>query len=295
MDVLVTGGTGFIGSHLCAELAERDHDVTALSRDGDTAGLPDGVTGVAGDVTDYASIVDAFEGQDAVVHLVALSPLFEPAGGNAMHDRLHVGGTENVLAAAQEHDVGRFVHMSALGADADGSTAYIRAKGRAERAVMDSDRDWVVFRPSVVYGDGGEFVPFAKKLTTPYLTGLPGGGKTPFQPIWVGDLVPMLADAAEDDAHVGEAYDIGGPEVLTLGDVVRKAYRAAGKSVTILPIPMPLAKLGLSLAGPLPFVPFSADQARALQLDNRVADNDVTAFGVDAEELQTLDEYLGLA
>lgn len=294
MNVLVVGGTGFIGQNLCVELDERGHDVTALSRDPGDAELPAGVDSVAGDVTAYDSIEGAFEGQDAVVNLVALSPLFKPGGG-ASHEAIHLGGTENVVDAAEDHGVERLVQMSALGADPDGSTAYLRTKGQAEQVVRDAPMDWVIVRPSVVFGDGGEFVGFTKALTTPYVTGLPGGGKTRFQPIWVGDLVPMLADCATGEDRAGEVYEIGGPEVLTLADVTRLAYRAEGKSVRILPVPMALAKIGLTAAGPLPFVPMGPDQARSLRIDNTVVENDVAAFGVDPDDLTTLSEYLGLS
>lgn len=294
MNVLVIGATGFIGSHLVRKLTDRGHTVTALSRHATSADLPEGVRAYDGDVTDYQSIEGAFEGQDGVVFLPALSPLFKPRGGNVMHDKIHYGGTENALAAAEKHGVERFVHMSNLGASPDGRTAYMRAKGRAEERVTESDREWVVFRPSIVFGDGGEFIPFTRKLTTPYLAGLPGGGKTPFQPIWIGDFAPMIADALEEDEHVGQVYDIGGPEVYTLAEVAKLAHRANGRPVSILPIPMALAKLGAALAGPLPFIPFGPDQVRALKYDNRVTDNGITAFDVEPGNLLTLPEYLGL-
>jgi NADH dehydrogenase len=294
MNVLVTGGDGFIGQHLCATLDERGHDVTALSRDPDPAVLPDDVARVSADVTDYNSIVDAFANQDVVVNLVALSPLFRPSGGDQMHMTVHLGGTENVVQAAENQGVDRIVQMSALGADPDGPTAYIRAKGQAEDVVTSSDLDWVLFRPSVVFGDGGEFVSFTKKLTTPYVTGLPGGGKTRFQPIWIGDLAPMLADAVEAEEHVGETYEIGGPQVLTLADVAKLVYRAEGQSLTVLPIPMPLAGVGLKFVGLLPKAPIGSDQYRSLQFDNTTDRNDVTAFGVEPDDLRTLGDYLGL-
>ena len=295
MNVLVAGGTGFIGRNLCAELVERGHQVTALSRDPDPSELPDGVETAVGDISAYDSIEGAFEGRDVVVNLVALSPLFQPPKG-ASHMTVHYGGTENVLQATDEHDVDKLVHMSALGADPDGATEYIRAKGLAEEAVQEADIDSVIFQPSVVFGDGGEFVPFARKLTPgPLFKVLPGGGRTRFQPIHVGDLVPMLADAVEDDKHVGKTYEVGGPEVLTLAEVTRLAYEAKGKSAKIVPMPMAIAKLGLTVAGPLPFIPMGPDQARSLRLDNSTADNGVTAFGVDPDSLTTLQEYLGLA
>ena len=292
MKVLVVGGSGFVGSHLCRELKDRGHSVTALSRSPGDGSLPKGVAKAMGNVTAYDSIVEAFDGMDVVVNLVALSPLFKPSGGDEMHDRVHRQGTENVVRACEEHGVSRLVQMSALGADPNGDTAYIRAKGKAEGIVTDSSLDWVIFRPSVVFGDGGEFVSFTKKLAPPYVTPLPGGGKTRFQPIWVGDLVPMLADACEDDDHVGRTYEIGGPEKLTLAEVARAIHGAAGRSVTVLPVPMALAGVGLSVAGKIPGFPMGADQYRSLKFDNTTADNDVGAFGVSEGDLTTLGEYL---
>jgi NADH dehydrogenase len=301
MNVLLVGGTGFIGQHLCAELDDRGHDVTALSRNPDPSDLPESVGTAMGDVTAYDSIEAAFEGQDAVVNLVALSPLFEPEGGNERHDEIHRGGAENCLRAAEAAGVERFVHLSALGADPDGPTHYIRAKGRAENLVRDSDRDWVVFRPSVVFGEGGEFVSFTKRLKKLFAPGLPvyplpgGGTETRFQPVWVGDLVPMLADAVEDDAHVGGVYEIGGPEVLTLREITRLVYDAEGASVSIVSLPMALAGVGLKTLSAVPGFPMGADQYRSLQFDNTTADNDVDAFGVDPAETRTLAAYLGVA
>jgi len=290
----VTGGTGFVGEKLCRELDDRGHNVTALARDPGGADLPATVDTAMGDVTAYDSVADHFEGTDAVVNLVALSPLFEPKGGNRKHFEVHLGGTENCVQAAEEHDVERFIQMSALGADPDGPTAYIRAKGQAEDVVGESDLDWTVFRPSVVFGDGGEFVPYTKKLAPRPVAPLPGGGKTKFQPVWIGDLVPTLADAVEDEAHVGETAEIGGPEVLTLAEVAKLAHRANGHSLTVVPVPMSLAGVGLTVAGAIPGVPMGPDQYRSLQFDNTVPDNDVTAFGVDPDGLRTLADYLGV-
>jgi uncharacterized protein YbjT (DUF2867 family) len=290
MNVLVVGGTGFIGTPLTRELADRGHSVIALARSPGSATFPGTVETRTGDVTEYDSIVDAFEGIDVAVNLVALSPLFEPSG-NTTHAEVHLDGTRHVVQAAEEHGI-RIVQMSALGADPDGGTAYIRAKGRAEEVVRESSIEWVIVRPSVVFGDGGEFVSFTKTLTTPYVTGLPGGGATRFQPIWVGDLVPMLAEAVENDEHTGETYELGGPEVLTLADVATQIYRSEGKGLVVLPVPMLFARLGLAIAGAIPGIPMGPDQYRSLKFDNTVENNDVPVFDRSPDTLRSLADYL---
>ncbi|MFW6436078.1 MAG: complex I NDUFA9 subunit family protein [Halococcoides sp.] len=287
MNVLVAGGDGFIGRHLCAELADRDHDVAALARDPDPSVLPDGVETVAADVTDPSSVEPAAEGRDAIVNLVALSPLRTPRGGSAAHERVHVGGTETLLAAAAAANVPRFVQMSALGADPDGPTAYLRAKGRAETAVRESDRDWVIVRPSVVFGAGDEFLAFTKRITPPGLAPLPGGGRTQFQPIWVEDLAAILADCVLDEDRAGEIYEIGGPERLSLAALARLLRRTR-----VVPVPMALAKIGLSIAEAVPGAPMGLDQYRSLQSDNVTRDNDIGAFGLEPDDLTSVGAYL---
>lgn len=292
MNVLVTGGTGFVGTSLCAELASRGHDVTAMAR---TPGSADfggaDVATVAGDVTRPDSMEGAFEGRDAVVNLVALSPLYRPDGGNQRHFEVHLGGTENVLEAAREHDVGKIVQMSGVHADPNADTAYLRAKGRAEEEVRDSELDWVILRPTVLFGEDCEIVDFVKLVTTPYVTGLPGGGRQRFQLIWVEDLAPMLADCVDDDSHVGETYELGGPEVLTLKQVTERIYAAEGKPVTVIPVPLAMADVGLTTLGALGG-PLGKDQAKSLRKDLTVEENDVYAFDVDEDELTTFEEYL---
>nr|WP_317988551.1 complex I NDUFA9 subunit family protein [Haloprofundus salilacus] len=299
MKVLVAGGTGFVGTALVQELTARGYDVSVLARSPEDANLPTGVDRIALDLTsaDADAIRMAIADHDVVVNLVSPSPLFTPPGGNEMHEMVHLEGTEALVNAAETVGVSRFVQMSALGADADGETHYIRAKGRAETVIRDSALDWVIVRPSVVFGDGGEFVGFTRLLTTPYVTGLPGGGSTQFQPIWIGDLAPMLADCVDDEDRGGETYELGGPDVLTLADVARRIYAAEGKSLRVLPIPMPLAKLGLTVGGYVPGFHMGPDQYRSLQFDNTVSGgdsdtNDVRGFVVSPTDLRTLDDYL---
>ncbi len=292
MEVLITGGTGFVGRHLARALMDQGHDVVAVSRDPDTSLVPAGVECRAADVTQYDGVEDAIEGVDAVVHLVALSPLYRPRGGESMHEHVHVQGTRNLLRAMESTGVDRLVHMSSIGADPEGPTAYLRAKGRAEGIVDSSSVDATVFRPTVIFGAGDEITGFVRQVTTPYLTALPGGGRQPFQLIWVRDVAGMMAQALEEDRHLGETYEIGGPEVHTLEDITKLIYRAEGRRVTVLPVPMVLAGLAMTLAGPLPFVPFGREQYRGLQVDQTIDANDVTAFGRQPADLRTFRRYL---
>jgi len=123
---------------------------------------------------------------------------------------------------------------------------------------------------------------------------LPGGGKTRFQPIHVDDLAGMLVETLTDDTHVGETYELGGPENLTLREITNMVYDAEGKSVSIVSVPMALAGVGLSVGGKIPGFPMGADQYRSLQFDNTTTDNDIGAFGVEADDLTTLGDYLGV-
>lgn len=342
MKVLVTGGTGFVGTALCEELATRGHEVSALARNPHDADFEGAVETVRGDVTDYDSIEPHFEGQDAVVQLVALSPLFQPKGGNDRHFEVHLGGTENAAKAAREHGVGTFLQMSGVHASPNAETAYLRAKGEAEAIVRDSGLDWIVFRPTVLFGDGDEIRSFSKTVATPYLTPLPGGGSQRFQMIWVEDCVSLMADALEgktgdggetdsaeetaaepgadetpenDDAdpstdedgatepdegdtdranpHVGQTYEIGGPEVQTFAEIVELIYAAENKPVSVVPVPLALADVGLSVLGAVGG-PLGSDQAKSLRKDLVVEHNDVDAFGVDEANLRTFADYLGV-
>ncbi|WP_158058237.1 NAD(P)H-binding protein [Halorussus halophilus] len=285
MKVLVAGGAGFVGLPTCRILAERGHDVTVASRTPDTAELPSQVETVALDVTD-PDLTEAVSGHDAVVNLVALPSHRDPRGRT--HESVHRDGTRNLVRASEETDVERFVQMSGLGVESDVDTAYFRAKRQAERIVRDSDLDWVVYRPSVVFGDGCAFLPFVERVTPPIFAPLPGGGTMELQPMWVEDLVPMLADGVEDERRVGEIYELGGPERLTFAEIVERV----NDGVSVVSVPNSLASVGFSVAERVPGVPFGRDQFRVFAADNVVPSNDVTAFGVSEDDLRSLTDYL---
>ena len=292
MDVLVVGGTGFVGTHLSTALRERDQQVTAMARTPDETTVPAGVKTVTGDVTDYDRLVEVLPDYDAVVHLVSLSPLYEPRGGRDAHEHVTVGGTRTLVRAMADVGIDRLLFQSALGADPNGPTAYIRTKGRAEGIVRSSDLDWTILQPSVIFGDGDEFVGFTRLLTTPYLTALPGGGRTKFEPIWVGDFCQIAIEALTDPSHIHETYEIGGPEVFTLAEVATAIYEADGRSLRVLPIPMLFARIGLTVASPIPVIPFGPDQYRSLTFENVTDENAVASFGLDTGDLRSFSSYL---
>ncbi|MFW6435586.1 MAG: complex I NDUFA9 subunit family protein [Halovenus sp.] len=282
MKILVAGGTGFIGRVLCQTLNRRGHDVTAAGRS-----PPQSMAGIqttALDVTD-ADLTDTVAGHDAVVNLVALPSHVKPARS---HDAVHRQGTANLVSASEATGVDRFVQMSALGVDSDVETAYFAAKRAGERIVRDSDLDWVIYRPSVVFGDGCAFLPFLRKLAAARVVPLPGGGGLRIQPIWVDDLAAMVADGVEADRHTGETYELGGPDVLTLAETVVLLRPSA----IILALPMPVAAAGAIIAEYIPGLPIGRDQYRVQRLDNTVSSKDLAAFGFEKRDLRSLSEYL---
>ncbi|WP_227380835.1 NAD-dependent epimerase/dehydratase family protein [Haladaptatus halobius] len=291
MNILVTGGDGFVGRNLCRELADDGHDLTVLSRTPDPSVLPDGTETVAGDVMEYESIADAFAGQDVVVHLVALSPLFQHPD-EPSQETVQVDGTRNTVRAAIEHDLDYLVQMSSVGVDPSGETGYVRGKAWAEWVALTADIDTVIFRPNIMFGDADEFSNLTELGTFPYVTPLPDGGQTPFQPLWVGDTAAIIADTIGDDNYLNGIYELAGPEELTLADTTRRIHRSKGQPVTILPLPMKFVEAGLLLAHFIPQVPFGIDQARSLKMDLTSSRNDLAVFDRNESDLLTFDAYL---
>lgn len=285
MNVLVAGGTGFVGRSLCTVLDERGHAVTAASRSPDDSGLPDSVATTPVDVTD-PELDDVVSEFDTVVNLVALPSHVEPT--DQRHSDAHVAGTRHLVDACERTGVERFVQMSALGVDADVSTAYFDAKRGAERCVREADLDWVIYRPSIVFGDGCAFLPFLERLTAARVVPLPEGGALPVQPLWIGDLAPMLADGCTSARHVGETYALGGPDRLSLQEVISLVREDA----LVIPVPGSVAAVGARVVDAIPGVPIGVDQYRVFDLDNTTSNEALAAFDVTEADLRSLRSYL---
>ena len=302
MTVLVTGATGYVGSYLVPELIARGHTVRALVRSAD-ADLPDGVAAVQGDVTDPASLDGAFDGVEAVVHLVGI--IDESPSKGVTFERIHVDGTRNVAYSAREAGVTRFVHMSANGARADGRSAYQTTKWRAEETVRGVGFEHlVIFRPSTLFGDPGPAHPeFAKRLWETLVKPVPvlpvfGRGDYQLQPVHVQACAAAMAEAVTRDASAGQSYCVAGRERIAYRDVLERIARGGGiDPKPTAPVPIFAARIGVNTLGRVGLLPISPAQFEMLVEGNTC---DPSAFfddfGVesptfDAEALAYLQQY----
>ena len=274
--VFVTGGTGFVGSHVVPSLIEAGHSVVALVRTANAASALRQRVGVAeaglttriGDVTDPATLASGLEGCQAVVHLVALARDWN--NGKDL-ERVNTGGTANLLAAATAAGVKRFIQLGALGVEERADLHYANSKALAERAVRESSLDWTILKPSLIWGERDGFfniVAALVKIPAPVVP-VPGNGKSRFQPIWIGDVARAIVQVLGDPSTVRRSYELGGPRYWTYKEITQEVARALGKRRAVVPMPVPLISLvaGASELIRLPF-PVATDQLRQLALDN---------------------------
>ena len=279
-NVVILGGSGFVGRHLAPRLREDGHRVTVLSR-GPAAAKRDTLRADIivreGDVHDPAFLRTAFSGADVVVNLAGI--LNESGDDGSGFEQVFVELAEHVIAAMQAVGVRRLLQMSALNAG-HGESHYLQARGRAEQRTRDSALDWTLFRPSVIAGPGdGLFCRFDALLR--YAPVLPiGRADARFQPVWVGDVAEAFARAIGSHATIGQCYELVGPEVYTLAEIVRMTARARGRHRLVLPLPRALGQLQAEIGERLPGKPISRDNWRSLQLDSVSADNGLPKLGI---------------
>jgi uncharacterized protein YbjT (DUF2867 family) len=289
--VLVTGATGFIGPHVVHALRARGVEARALVRDPARATRLQawGVELAPGDVTDPASLRAACEGCDAVIHLVAII-----TGRPAQFERVMAQGTRDLVAAAADAGVRRFVLASALGVDERTKDAvpYFRAKWEMERAVRESALEHVIFRPSFVFGkDGGVLPTFVRLARFAPVTPIVGPGTQRLQPIWVEDVAEYYARALEEPGVANRTFEIGGPDAPTWNEFWDRLKRVLGARRPSLHVPFGVMRAQAALTERLPGAPVTRDQLTMLQLgDNVVTSPDaVETFGLP---LVPLDEQL---
>jgi NADH dehydrogenase len=300
MRVLVTGGTGFIGSAIVDALRAtgRDHELQALTRRANRLSpWGDAVRLVSGDVRDPASLRRALDGVDTVIHSVQFPnhPVENPRRGYT-YEAIDGQGTVNLAAAAREAGVRRILYMSGAGVRPGRSEPWFRAKWTAEEAVRNSDREWVNFRPSWVYGPHdrslNRFIQLVRLLpVVPVI----GSGKNRVQPVFVHDVAQAVARAVDEPRATGQAFELGGPEHLTMDEIIRTVQRILGRRQPLVHAPKELVKLQASLLALLPDPPLSPAAIDFILMEETV--NPAPAeelFGVRFRRLEEgLRTYLG--
>jgi uncharacterized protein YbjT (DUF2867 family) len=292
--ILLTGGTGFIGSRIVRALRVEDRAVRALVRDQADAGRLQalGCETIVGDMTDPTSLRAAVEGCDTVIHLVAIIQ-----GKPSEFDRVMTQGTRDLVAAAQEAGVRRFVLMSALGFDDQTKdlVPYYRAKWQMEQDVKASGLEHVIFRPSFVFGPGaGALEQFKKIAKLAPVTPIVGPGTQRIQPIWVDDVAAYYAAAVDKPEAANRTFELGGPDVVTWNEFWARLKRAQGLHRPSLHIPFAVMRAQAVVLERLPKPPVTRDQLKMLAGgDNVVTTTDaVDTFGLP---LVPLDEQLRLS
>lgn len=289
--ILVTGATGFVGGHVVAALRRAGKQVRCLVRDLRTAAKPElaGCELAEGDMTEPRSLPSAVEGAECVVHLVAIRQ-----GKPEQFERIMSRGTRDLVVAAQEAGVRRFVLMSALGVAerTKDLVPYYHAKWEMEQAVEASSIPSVIFRPSFVFAaDGGILPTFRKLAKLAPVTPIVGSGMQRLQPIWADDVAAYFVRAV-DGVGTGVTFELGGPDVVSWNELWERLKTALGVRRPSVHVPMGLMRLNALVTERLPGdVPLTRDLLKMMEAgDNIVADD--AAAKTFALPLVPLDEQL---
>ena len=273
--IAIYGGSGFIGRHVVRALAKTGARMRIAVRRPELAGFLQPLGGVGQIIPVQAnvrypdSLLAAANGADAVINLVGiLSP-----SGKQTFKAVQDEGARHVAEAARAAGAKAFVHMSAIGADANSPSVYARTKAAGEAAVKEIIPDAVILRPSVVFGPEDEFFNrFAALARLSPALPLIGGGRTQFQPVFVGDVAKAVIAALTGKAQAGAMYELGGPEILSMREVMERVLTYTMRKRMLVPLPFPLAKLQGAMLQLLPNPPLTLDQVRLLEKDNVVSE-----------------------
>ncbi|HSO30035.1 MAG TPA: NAD(P)H-binding protein, partial [Candidatus Sulfomarinibacteraceae bacterium] len=261
--VAVAGGTGFVGGAIAAELRRRGARVIVLSSRGEAGRgqLPDDIEIRTADVRTGDRLAEGLAGVGQLVVSLAFrgSPMERPRRGDTFME-VDAAGTERLVAAARAAGVGRLLYISGAGAGPDARRHWFRAKWRAEEAVRGSGLAWTILRPTWIYGPRdvslNRFLEFARILPFVPMTNL---GRQQLAPIFIDDVAGIAADALASDAARDRLFEIGGPETLSMRQIIARSLRVAGIRRPVLPGPAPLLKLAALPMTLLPSPPLTPD------------------------------------
>jgi uncharacterized protein YbjT (DUF2867 family) len=269
--VLVTGGTGFVGPKVVHALRVEERPVRVLARNPEKQDrfLAWGCEVVQGDMTDADSLRRAAEGAEAVVNLVALPPFADPEATKRVMEQ----GTRDLITAAKEAGVQRFVLMSALGLNERSRdlSAYYQAKWEMEQAVKASGLEHTIFRPSFIFGRDGGLLPGLIRLNR-FSPVVPVVGTKRFQPIWVQDVAAYFAAGLERPAAAGKSFELGGPDVVTFAEVHDRIRKTLGKSRLAFQLPAGLLKTAASAGRVVPSLRGAPGAIAMLEFEDNVTD-----------------------
>lgn len=269
MRVFVTGGTGFVGQEILTSLVREGDEPVALARRLPSAPVP-GIRYFQGDLTSPERLAEGMRGTGAVIHLVGIISEV----GQSTFENVHTRGTRTVLAAARQAGVRRFVHMSALGTRPAAISRYHQTKWAAEEAVRVSGFDYTIFRPSLIFGPADHFVNLFARIMrfSPFVPAM-GRPTARFQPVHVQDVAEAFVRSLRMPESVGRNFDLCGPDILTLPEILRFIMQASGRKRFILRVPSLVARAQATLLEAVfPFVgkapPLNRDQLAMLNEDN---------------------------
>jgi NADH dehydrogenase len=279
--ILVTGASGFIGSHVVRRLSGAGRLVRALIRDRRRAQAERRLDGlqvdwVEGDVTRPESLAPAMRNVSAVIHTVAIA-----VESGATYESVNYAGTVHIVDASRAAGVRRFFNLSQLGADSRLPYRFLASKGKAQEYVAASGLDWTAFRPSSVWGPEDEFFNSFARLVglTPLVFPIIGNGQARFEPVWVEDLVTCIVGAIDDASTIGRQLEIGGPEVLTIEEIERRTLRALEARRLLIRVPLPLIRIPVTLMEwLLPAPPVTRSLLDLLAVDNVTMSNAIRRY-----------------
>lgn len=275
----VFGGAGFIGRHLVQRLARTGTIVRVATRDTSRANFlrTNGTVGqivpVPVNTADDASVAAALGGADFVVNLIGI--LHEARKNTFASAQAELPG--RIGRAARASGALRVVHVSAIGADAASPSAYARSKAEGEAALLEAFPEATILRPSIVFGPEDSFFNrFASMASILPFLPLIGGGQTRFQPVYVGDVADAIMAVLNDPATRGRLYELGGPRVYTMREVMELVLRETRRRRPLVTVPWRLAEILGRVLGALPNPPLTADQVELLKRDNVVSPDAAT-------------------
>ena len=263
--VVVLGGSGFVGSHLTAALSAAAWRVFVVARSRARARhlllLPT-VEVIQGDPHDGAAMANLFRGADAVINLIGILNERAP---RITFERVHVELARNVVAACRTANVRRLLHMSALNADRSGPSRYLKSKGEAEEIVMASSLAWTIFRPSIIFGREDSFLNMFAKLMRHLPVIALAAPNARFQPVHVADVVRCFVQALADDETIGKRFNLCGPKVYTLQNLVEYVGAVTGLRRPVIPLGPALSQLSARVLELLPGPLMTRDNLASMQ------------------------------